>query len=64
MNGRQGTPGVSRDARISDEGLLRLERQLQSGARISAMVLRQWIKRYGDDAHDLLRRYGALPPQE
>ena len=63
MNKRQGTPGVSRDERISDEGLQRLERQLQSGARISAMVLRQWVKRYGDDARELLQRYDALPPE-
>ena len=43
-------PGVTRQQRISDEGLKRLERQLQSGVRISEAVLQQWIKRYGDDA--------------
>lgn len=64
MSQRQGAPGVSREERISDEGLQRLEKQLQSGARISAMVLRQWIKRYGDDARKLLGRYGCMPDEE
>lgn len=51
-------PGVSRQQRISDEGLLRLEKQLQSGIRISTAVLQQWIKRYGDDARVIIKKYG------
>ena len=51
-------PGVSREQRISDEGLSRLEKQLRSGRKISTQVLKQWIKRYGDDARQLLKRYG------
>lgn len=51
-------PGVSREQRISDEGLSRLDNQLRSGRKISSQVLKQWIKRYGDDARQLLKRYG------
>ena len=51
-------PGVSREQRISDEGLARLEKQLKSGVKVSAMVLQQWIKRYGDPARDLLKKHG------
>lgn len=54
---RHKRPGVSRERRISDEGLERLERQLIEGRDISAMVLRQWIRRYGEAARELLRRY-------
>ena len=50
-------PGVSRGDRISDEGLQRLERQLQRGARISSQVRTQWIKRYGKQAADILKKY-------
>ena len=55
---RRGRPGVSREQRLSDEGLLRLERQLREGGNVSDMVLRQWIRRYGDAAKDLIRQYG------
>lgn len=58
MDVRKSTPGVSREERISAEGLHRLEKQLQSGAAISDVVLNQWIKRYGDSAIELLKRYG------
>lgn len=51
-------PGVSRQQRISDEGLARLEKQLQSGVKISSVVLQQWIKRYGDEARMLLKSHG------
>lgn len=57
MSVKTPTPGVSREQRISDEGLLRLQKQLQSGVRISDMVLQQWIKKYGDDARDVIERY-------
>jgi hypothetical protein len=50
-------PGVARANRLSDEGLQRLERQLQSGSRISDPVLTQWIRRYGEPARALIRRY-------
>lgn len=51
------TPGVSRKQRIADESLHRLERQLQSGIRISDRVLQQWVKRYGDEAQIIIQRY-------
>lgn len=57
MTLKKSTPGVSREQRIADEGLRRLEKQLQSGIRISAMVLQQWVKRYGDEAQIIIQRY-------
>jgi hypothetical protein len=58
---KQGTekpvPGVSREQRISDEGLKRLEKQLQYGVNISEQVLNQWLKRYGNAARDLIIKY-------
>jgi len=54
---KKSIPGVSREQRISDEGLQRLQKQLASGRRISDMVLQQWIKRYGDDARVIIQRY-------
>ena len=56
MKTRKAAPGVSRDARISVEGLQRLERQLKAGT-ISKVVLEQWIRRYGDAARELIERY-------
>lgn len=50
-------PGVSREKRISDEGLARLEKQLKLGINIKAEVLQQWVRRYGDDARELLKKY-------
>lgn len=52
-------PGVSREDRISEEGMARLEKQLRRG-NISAAVLKQWIKRYGEDARALIGRYRSL----
>lgn len=57
MTEKQPAPGVSRDERISDEGLLRLEAQLKRGSKISQSVLSQWIKRYGDAARKMLKQY-------
>jgi len=54
----KSSPGISREQRISSEGLMRLEKQLQSGIHISTLVLNQWIKRYGDDARDIIKKYG------
>ena len=51
-------PGVSREQRISIEGLARLEKHLKSGSKISKQVLQQWVKRYGDSAKNLLKKYG------
>ena len=51
-------PGVSREQRISAEGLTRLEKHLKSGSKISKQVLQQWVKRYGDSAENLLKKYG------
>ena len=56
MTPRKPAPGVSRDARISDEGLQRLERQLKAGT-VSAVVLEQWVRRYGDPARELIDKY-------
>jgi len=50
-------PGVSRDNRIAEEGLQRLERQLASGRRISQQVLDQWVKRYGPAAQAIIERH-------
>ena len=58
MNERKGKPGVSREMRISDEGLARLEAHLQRGMKLAAVVKRQWVKRYGDRAIELFNRYG------
>ena len=57
MTKKEVEPGVSREQRLSDEGLLRLEKQFQSGVNVNAMVLKQWIKRYGEPARSLLKRY-------
>ena len=58
MNEKKTAPGVSRDNRISDDGLARLRKQLDSGVRISKPVLMQWVKRYGDSARDIIEQYG------
>ena len=57
MNGSDGQPGVSRVERISEEGLKRLQNQLERGARISEQVKQQWVLRYGQAARDLFARY-------
>ena len=57
MTSKPGIPGVSRDKRLSEEGLQRLERQLRSGSQISDMVLAQWIRRYGDPARVIIKQY-------
>jgi hypothetical protein len=59
MNNRNPSPGVSRDSRISDEGLLRLKAQLERGVKVSDVVLAQWIKRYGNAARDMLKQHGV-----
>ena len=55
-------PGVSREQRLSDEGLLRLEKQFQSGVNVNAMVLKQWIKRYGEAARNLIKKHDRYSP--
>lgn len=50
-------PGITRENRISDEGLKRLEIQLKGNRRPSQQVLEQWIKRYGEAAQELIDRY-------
>jgi hypothetical protein len=57
MTAKPGTPGISRDKRLSDEGLLRLERQLGGGSQINDQVLTQWIRRYGDSARKIIRNH-------
>jgi len=58
MSNRRPDPGVSREQRISDDGLERLRKQLDHGARIARPVLQQWIKRYGDAARKLIEQHG------
>lgn len=58
MNKYQPNPGITRDQRISDEGLARLQKQLDSGVNISDQVLAQWIRRYGEGARKLIRQHG------
>jgi len=62
MNAERPNPGISRDARISEAGLRRLEAQLAAGARMSDAVLAQWIRRYGDPARAVLRHHGLYHP--
>lgn len=57
LSSKDPKPGVSRDDRITDEGLARLEKQLASGRRVSQVVLDQWIKRYGDAARAIIDKY-------
>lgn len=54
---KKSEPGVSRSERISDVGLERLEKQLESGINISGAVLAQWIKRYGDSARRIIKKH-------
>ncbi|MDJ0880804.1 MAG: hypothetical protein QNJ56_04065 [Gammaproteobacteria bacterium] len=61
MTDHRPKPGVSRSNRISDEGLIRLEKQLKSGTRISDQVLVQWVRRYGTPALALIRQHGRDP---
>ena len=58
MNKKSPTHGVSRDERISEEGLQRLEQQFLRGGQLSNLVLMQWIKRYGEPARELIRHHG------
>lgn len=52
------SPGVSRQSRLSDEGLQRLEKQLAAGIKITPPVLSQWIKRYGEPAREIIKLHG------
>ena len=52
-------PGISRTDRISDEGLERLEKQLNRGAKISKIVLSQWVRRYGEPAKNIIKKYNC-----
>jgi hypothetical protein len=63
MTEKRPAPGVSRAERLSAEGLNRLERQLQSGAGMSDLILVQWIRRYGDPVREILKRHGRYDPQ-
>ena len=54
----RSSPGVSRENRISDEGLERLEKQLKLGIKIAQPVLQKWVRRYGNSARKLLKSYG------
>jgi hypothetical protein len=56
-------PGISRNGRLSDEGLRRLEQQLERGGQISDAVLAQWIRRYGNAAREIIARHGRMPDE-
>jgi hypothetical protein len=56
-------PGVSREQRISDEGLQRLQNQLVCGTRMSKPVLTQWIRRYGDAARKIIKSHDMYSPE-
>lgn len=58
MSHRKISPGVSRQHRLLDEGLQRLERQLELGSGISSQVLAQWVKRYGEPAIGIIKQHG------
>jgi len=58
MDNKTPNPGVSREDRLSDEGLLRLEKHLISGPKMSRVVLMQWVRRYGDAARELIKEHG------
>ena len=58
MKQARPTPGVSRADRICDDGLDRLRRQLSRGMKISQPVLQQWVRRYGNEAAELIREHG------
>lgn len=58
MTKQHPAPGVSRENRISNDGLQRLEKHLAAGTKISRSVLAQWIRRYGDSAREIIKRYG------
>jgi len=58
MTHKNLTPGVSRDYRISNEGLVRLEKQLARGVKVARPVLAQWIKRYGEPARQIIKKHG------
>lgn len=62
MNNKSPLPGVSREQGISDEGLKRLETHLQKGANMNHQVLRQWIKRYGEPAREIIKKNGQYTP--
>lgn len=57
MSTKQPKPGVSRSERLSEEGLERLENQLARGIKIGQPILAQWIKRYGEPARHLIKKY-------
>ena len=57
MKDKMPIPGVSRQDRLSGDGLARLEKQLESGLNISSQVLAQWIKRYGNPAREIIKKH-------
>lgn len=59
---RGPSPGVSRDERLSEDGLERLRKQLQGGTKPAAIVLQQWVKRYGEAAREIIRDAGHDVP--
>ncbi len=54
---KKTSPGVTRESRISNEGLQRLEKHLLAGSKMTQRVRDQWILRYGDAARELFAHY-------
>ena len=63
MKANNPAPGVSREQRISPQGLERLDQQLEAGINISTTVLSQWIKRYGEDARRIIKKHNRYRPE-
>lgn len=63
MREKKPVPGISRQSRQADEGLARLDKQLESGLNISSPVLAQWIKRYGDPARKIIKKHDRYRPE-
>ncbi|HHZ88696.1 MAG TPA: hypothetical protein EYN26_05225 [Chromatiales bacterium] len=57
MSDKIPSPGISRENRVGEEGLSRLRAHLERNAGINPIVLTQWIRRYGDDARQLLKEF-------
>ena len=57
LSDKHPAPGISREHRISDEGLRRLEQHLRNGPKMNPAILKQWVKRYGEQARILIRQY-------
>ena len=58
MKKAQPVPGIARTGRLSEEGLKRLDKQLATGAEMNGQVLAQWIRKYGEPAREIIKKFG------